>query len=99
MAYVDLDATLSFSDTPVMRTAGFSPEVDTRRQRSDWQVIKTLLPFLWPKGDLDIKTRVVVATLCIGLAKAATVLIPLYLKRSVDALAPASDAVAIPNRA
>ena len=69
-----------------MKTAGFSPDVDMRRQRSDWQVIKTLLPFLWPKGDRDIQMRVVVAMACIALAKVATVMIPVFLKESVDAL-------------
>ncbi len=78
-----------------MRNAAFSPDADTRRQRSDWQVIKTLLPFLWPKGDLDIKLRVVTAMACIALAKIATVLIPVYLKNSVDALS-LEDTVAIP---
>ncbi len=77
-----------------MRTAGFSPDTaNAKRTRTDWQVIKTLLPFLWPRGDLDIKARVVVALVCIALAKWATVLIPLYLQRSVDALA--GDNVAV----
>ncbi len=79
-----------------MRTAGFSPDMaPAKRTRSDWQVIKTLLPFLWPRGDLDIKTRVVVALVCIALAKGATVLIPLYLQRSVDVLA-VDNVAAIP---
>jgi ATP-binding cassette subfamily B protein len=83
-----------------MRTAGFSPEhADAKRKRSDWQVIRTLLPFLWPARDvpesLDIRARVVVAMVCIGLAKWATVITPLYLQQAVDALAP-QDVALIP---
>jgi ATP-binding cassette subfamily B protein len=70
-----------------MRGFGITTELpDTPRKRSDWQVIKTLLPFLWPKGDFDIRARVVIALACIFLAKIATVMMPIYLQRSVDAL-------------
>jgi ATP-binding cassette subfamily B protein len=78
-----------------MRTAGLAPEIDSRRHRSDWQVIKTLLPFLWPRGDTDIKLRIVTALICIALAKVATVLMPIYLQRSVDALS-VDETVTIP---
>ncbi len=76
-----------------MRPTAFSPEsAETKRRRTDWQVIKTLLPFLWPARDVaesgDIRMRVVVAMVCIGLAKWATVITPLYLQQAVDALAP-----------
>jgi ATP-binding cassette subfamily B protein len=83
-----------------VRPTAFSPETaDAKRKRSDWQVIKTLLPFLWPARDVpesgDIRARVVVAMACIGLAKWATVVTPLYLQQAVDALAP-QDAALIP---
>jgi len=76
-----------------LRPTAFSPEsAETKRRRTDWQVIKTLLPFLWPARDVaesgDIRMRVVVAMVCIGLAKWATVITPLYLQQAVDALAP-----------
>jgi ATP-binding cassette subfamily B protein len=70
-----------------MRGLGLpTDQSETPRQRTDWQVIKTLLPFLWPMGDTEIKARVVIAVACIFLAKSATVVIPIYLQRSVDAL-------------
>ncbi|MDX2142358.1 MAG: ABC transporter ATP-binding protein/permease [Rhodospirillaceae bacterium] len=83
-----------------MRQAGYSPEhADAMRKRSDWQVIRTLLPFLWPARDVpesgDIRLRVVVAMACIGLAKWATVITPLYLQQAVDALA-SQDVALIP---
>ncbi len=75
-----------------MRHLSTSPE-EPSRQRSDWAVIRSLLPFLWPSrgtpNALDIKGRVVIALIFIVLAKLATVLAPIYLQRAVDALAPA----------
>lgn len=79
-----------------MRGLTFSPDqADATRPRGDWQVIKTLLPFLWPKGDSEIKLRVVISVTCIFLAQGATAVMPIYLQRSVDALG-VKDAVAIP---
>lgn len=78
----------------------FAPEqADTARKRSDWQVIRTLLPFLWPARQIpesfDIRARMILALICIGFAKWATVVTPLYLQRAVDALAP-QDVAMIP---
>lgn len=74
-----------------MRHLSTSPEEPVRK-RSDWYVIRSLLPFLWPSRGtpeaLNIKTRVVTALIFIVLAKVATVLAPIYLQRAVDALAP-----------
>ena len=83
-----------------MRHAGFAPEQsEPTRQRSDWHVIRTLLPFLWPARTVpdagEIRLRVVVAMACILLAKVATVYAPIYLQRSVDALAPAEGVPAL----
>ena len=71
-----------------MRSLPYSPDhTDAPRTRGDWQVIMTLLPFLWPRDAFDIRVRVVIALVCIGFAKGATVLIPIFLQQSVDALA------------
>jgi ATP-binding cassette subfamily B protein len=75
----------------------FAPEQADGRKRSDWHVIRTLLPFLWPARDVPesggIRLRVVIAVLCILAAKGATVVTPLYLQEAVDALAPQEIAV------
>jgi len=82
-------------------SGGYAPEqADAARKRSDWQVIKSLLPFLWPARDIpdawNIRLRVVAALVFIVLAKVATVVAPIYLKEAVDTLAPASaDAVVV----
>lgn len=65
-------------------------------------MIRSLLPFLWPPRNqpeaLEIKSRVVIALIFIVLAKVATVFAPIYMQRSVDALAPAdiSAEIAVP---
>ncbi len=87
-----------------MVRSALPPEPDeTPRRRSDWHVIKTLLPFLWPRAGVqdafEIKVRVVSALAFIVLAKLATVTAPLYLQQAVDALAPegiGSAVLAIP---
>jgi ABC-type transport system involved in Fe-S cluster assembly fused permease/ATPase subunit len=81
-----------------LRHLATTPE-EPSRKRSDWHVIRSLLPFLWPprhvEGALDIKTRVVTALAFIILAKVATVLAPIYLQRAVDTLAPADMSLEI----
>ncbi len=63
-------------------------EKQTRSSR-DWHVIRTLLPFLWPPGRFDLRTRVVVAMIFLISAKIAVVQVPLLLGSIVEALDPA----------
>lgn len=69
-----------------MRQAQSPPPEDTVRQRGDIDVLRSLVPFLWPVGDLEIRTRVVFALLAIILAKIANAFVPYFLKLAVDAL-------------
>jgi len=39
-----------------------------------------LLPHLWPKGDPDLKLRVVLSLLCLVLAKLANIYVPILYK-------------------
>ncbi|TVR98112.1 MAG: ABC transporter ATP-binding protein/permease [Rhodospirillales bacterium] len=69
------------------------------RKRSDFQTIRTLLPFLWPAGALELRIRVVIALAFLVVAKLANVAVPLFYKESVDALTAtdaAAAAVAVP---
>ena len=52
--------------------------------REDWATIQTLLPYLWPKNEIDVKARVLAALLCLGISKLATVLVPVFFKEAVD---------------
>ena len=53
-------------------------------KNSDWNTIKTLVPYLWPTKDWNIKTRVLAALVCLALAKIATVSVPVFYKDAVD---------------
>ena len=63
-------------------------------QRSTWQTIRSLLPYLWPHGDHVAHVRVIVATACLVAAKVATVYVPVIYGRTVDALAPKTGTAA-----
>jgi ATP-binding cassette, subfamily B, heavy metal transporter len=65
-----------------------------RVQRSTTQTILSLLPYLWPAGNLSARVRVVVALAFMILSKVATVYVPVIYGRIVDSLAP-KDAEAI----
>ncbi len=56
--------------------------------RQDWRNLRSLLPYLW-----DYRGRVLLALLCLLLAKVANVGVPILLKRIVDSLDGAHHAV------
>ena len=60
----------------------------TGSNRSSGDTIRSLLPYLWPKGDPGARARVVIAMGFLILAKVATVYIPIVYSRSVDARSP-----------
>ncbi|HEY4174264.1 MAG TPA: ABC transporter ATP-binding protein/permease [Rhodopila sp.] len=62
-------------------------------QRSTWQTIVSLLPYLWPVGNPGARVRVVIALVFMVLSKVATVYVPVIYGRIIDALAP-KDATA-----
>jgi ATP-binding cassette subfamily B protein len=64
----------------------------------DLATIRALLPYLWPKGEPGLRTRVVLSLLCLLIAKLATVYVPILYKRAVDALTPdpAGAALVVP---
>jgi ATP-binding cassette subfamily B protein len=63
----------------------------------EWSALKSLLPYLWPAGGLEMRVRVVIAVgLLIG-AKVATVYVPILLKGMVDLFSdPANLPIALP---
>jgi ABC-type transport system involved in Fe-S cluster assembly fused permease/ATPase subunit len=77
-----------------MRAAPSTPS--SPLDRNAWRTIVDLLPYLWPKGETGTRVRVVVATICLVLAKIATVYVPLVYSRAVDALAPGQAMLVIP---
>ncbi|MCA1941812.1 MAG: ABC transporter ATP-binding protein/permease [Caenispirillum bisanense] len=59
--------------------------------RADWQTARRLLPYLWPAGETELRLRVVVSIVLLVAAKVATVGVPIFYKRAVDALTVPGD--------
>ncbi|MSP83503.1 MAG: ABC transporter ATP-binding protein/permease [Alphaproteobacteria bacterium] len=66
---------------------------DERHNR--WRTLRTLAPHLWPRGETDLKARVVIAVLLLIGAKIANVYVPLLYKGAVDALTPSTTAIVV----
>ena len=64
-------------------------------ERSHLQTIRTLLPYLWPRGSLEMRGRVVLAVLLLIGAKAANVYVPILYKEAVDILSDDAAAVIV----
>ena len=64
--------------------------------RSTLATVRSLLPYLWPRGDRQAHVRVLLAAACLVLAKVATVYVPLVYSHAVDALSPKSSPATVP---
>ncbi len=65
--------------------------------RNDIRTLRTLLPYLWPAGEREIRLRVVAAVALLALAKITNVSVPVFYKYAVDALTVGAGAmVAVP---
>jgi len=59
----------------------------TAADRSGWQTIRAVAPYLWPEGETWVKRRVVLALIALAMAKVVSVSTPMVYKLAVDALA------------
>ena len=67
------------------RTA--SPEELARHEnRSGWNIIRRVIPYLWPKGKAWVKWRVVLAMAALLISQLMAVAVPAIYGRAVDAL-------------
>ena len=57
-----------------------------RFEGSQWETMKGLLPYLWPQGRTDLKTRVVIAMVLLLASKIVTILTPYAFKAATDGL-------------
>ena len=57
------------------------------------QTINLLIPFLWPKNNKSIKRRVILAVLCLLVAKVASLGTPPILGYAVDTLTDISNGI------
>ena len=62
---------------------------------NQWQTLKSLLPYLWPEGRMDLKIRVVLAMMALFASKIITVLTPYSFKYATDALTASGNPAAI----
>ncbi|KAI5284745.1 Iron-sulfur clusters transporter atm1, mitochondrial, partial [Ascosphaera aggregata] len=63
------------------------PHVSNREQRkADWAIMKEMMKYLWPKGDLPAKTRVSLALALLVGGKVLNVEVPFYFKSIVDSM-------------
>jgi ATP-binding cassette, subfamily B, heavy metal transporter len=68
----------------------------TSRPAPHLGVLRSLLPYLWPKDNLAARLSVTAAGLALVAAKVATVVVPIAYSRAVDALAPkGASAIAV----
>jgi ATP-binding cassette subfamily B protein len=58
--------------------------------------LKSLLPYLWPRGETELKARVVLASGALVVAKVANVYVPVVFKHMVDALGHPGALAALP---
>ena len=61
--------------------------VENKLSHSSWLTIKKVAPYLWPKQQLWVKRRVILALICLTLAKIVAVSTPFLFKEVVDGLA------------
>jgi ATP-binding cassette subfamily B protein len=73
-----------------------SPSAAVSGYRGQWAALKSLLPHLWPKGHMGLKSRVMLASLCLVLAKVTNLYVPILFKRMVDALGVTGTALMLP---
>ncbi len=63
------------------------------RHASMWSTMKGFWPYLWPEERVDLRWRIVWATVLLIIAKLVTIAVPYTFKWATDALAP--DALAL----
>ena len=78
-----------------MRPADTSEPV-LRSSRSGFQTVRSLLPYIWPRGEWNSHARVVAAAVLLVAAKVATVYIPVVYSHAVDALSPRNNVLVVP---
>jgi ABC-type transport system involved in Fe-S cluster assembly fused permease/ATPase subunit len=68
---------------------------DRKGKRNDLKTLRTLMPYLWPKNNLEMRLRVAIAVLFLALAKGINVGVPILYKLAVDALSKNSAAIIV----
>jgi len=67
------------------KSAEAGDEAETK-DKPRLSVVRLLMPYLWPKDRPSFKLRIILATICLVLAKVSNVYAPLFFKDAIDAL-------------
>jgi ATP-binding cassette, subfamily B, heavy metal transporter len=76
----------------IMRHMSFP---DDTGPRNDLQTIRSLIPYLWPAGEMGLRVRVILAILLMITAKGINVVVPVFFKHAVDALSVGTSAILV----
>ena len=82
--------------SPRGRPVTIGPPRPKGRFRDELRALRWLAPHLWPRESVELRTRVVIATVLLLAAKLLTIYVPILYKHAVDALSPSHIVVAAP---
>ena len=69
-----------------------APSATAKRDVESWATLRRFLPYLWPKDNPGLRTRIVVAMGLVLAAKGVTLALPFAYKGAVDAMAGSAEA-------
>jgi ATP-binding cassette subfamily B protein len=74
------------------------PNPPSRQALGSFGTLRRFLPYLWPENEWGLRARVVLALICLAMAKVAVVFVPIFYRDAVDALDidQSSAALALP---
>ena len=65
------------------------------RKLGERETIRSLLPYLWPRNEMELRVRVVAAIVCLFIAKIANVYVPVLYKHAIDSLGTTAGTIAV----
>ncbi|KAI8973343.1 P-loop containing nucleoside triphosphate hydrolase protein [Mycotypha africana] len=66
--------------------ASIQKETNSQRNATDWAIVKQLMKYIWPKKDIGVKARVVIALSLLVGGKLLNVQVPFFFKNVIDSL-------------
>ena len=63
-----------------------TPTAPTGTERNGWATLGSLIPYLWPKGQTELRIRVMAAIFFLFISKVFNVYVPILYKHAVDSL-------------
>ncbi|KAI8970973.1 P-loop containing nucleoside triphosphate hydrolase protein [Pilobolus umbonatus] len=73
-----------------------STESIKERNATDWAIIRQLMKYIWPKDNITVKSRVVIALALLVSGKLLNVQVPFFFKNVIDSLnIPVTDDISL----